>query len=227
MEEDMENLLLVVANPTRRAIMEHLAREPHYALQLGRKLGVSQQAVMKHLDVLESAGIVGTRDEPSQEGPNRRYYFLKKRFSVRIDVRPDYCDSSVKVQEDDIEVGDTALARRFREVAATGDLNARAERLASLLDAIDGRMRRMADGYDSLVALKEEVRRELHDIVRRMSPDYGQRELLYCLVDSRASGVDEMSELLDLRKAAVQRMLDEMAEHRRFFRAMMADMERL
>ncbi len=226
LKEDLESLLLVVANPTRRAILEHLAREPHYAMQLGRKLGVSQQAVMKQLDILEGAGIVGTRDEPSQEGPNRRYYFLKKRFSVRIDVRPDYYDSSVKVLDNDFSGSDTALVERYRAISSVENLESRAEQLSMLVDAIDERLRALTEGYDGLVAFKEAVQRELHAIVREMSRDYRQRELLYCLVDSRASGIDEMSELLDLRKAAVQSMLDDMSEHQRFVRALMSNMGR-
>ena len=39
----LDGLLRVLENPTRRRIMERLARESHYPLQLSRELGVSQQ----------------------------------------------------------------------------------------------------------------------------------------------------------------------------------------
>ena len=45
--------LSILENTTRRAILRHLVKEPHYPLQLSELLDVSQQAVVKHLKVLE------------------------------------------------------------------------------------------------------------------------------------------------------------------------------
>ncbi len=216
----MENLLVVVSNPTRRAILEHLAREPHYALQLAKKIDVSQQAVMKHLATLEEAGIVNTKDVPSPEGPPRRYYMLKKRFSIRIDVRPDYYDSRIQVMDHDITGGDAALVKAFKDIESESDLQKRANGLSGLLREIDTRLSTLEDGYDRLVALKEEIQRELHQIIAKTSPDYRAREVLYCLVDSRAKGVPEMSEILDLREKAIMDILDDMAKHQKYVNAM-------
>ena len=47
--------LSILENPTRRSILRHLVKEPHYPLQLSELLDVSQQAVVKHLKVLEEA----------------------------------------------------------------------------------------------------------------------------------------------------------------------------
>lgn len=216
----MENLLVVVSNPTRRQILEHLAREPHYALQLAKKIDVSQQAVMKHLATLEEAGIVNTKDVPSPEGPPRRYYMLKKRFSIRIDVRPDYFDSRVQVLDHDISGGDVALVKAFKDIESEEDLQKRAKGMSQLLREIDARLGSLEQDYDRLVALKEEIQRELHRIIAQTSPDYRAREVLYCLVDSRARGVPEMSELLDLREKAIIDILDDMAKHQKFVDSM-------
>ena len=40
--------LSILENPTRRSILRHLVKEPHYPLQLSELLDVSQQAVVKH-----------------------------------------------------------------------------------------------------------------------------------------------------------------------------------
>ncbi|HUB96111.1 MAG TPA: metalloregulator ArsR/SmtB family transcription factor [Stellaceae bacterium] len=47
-----------LADPTRRAIFERLARRPHAVGELARKLPVSRPAVSQHLRVLKSAGLV-------------------------------------------------------------------------------------------------------------------------------------------------------------------------
>ena len=58
MVTDFDTALSILENRTRRSILEHLVREAHYPLQLAELLGVSQQAIMKHLKVLEDAGFV-------------------------------------------------------------------------------------------------------------------------------------------------------------------------
>ena len=47
-----------LADPTRRAIVERLAREPASVSELARPLAMSLPAVMQHLAVLEASGLV-------------------------------------------------------------------------------------------------------------------------------------------------------------------------
>ena len=47
-----------LADPTRRAIMERLSRGPITVSELARPLAMSLSAVMQHLDMLQSAGLV-------------------------------------------------------------------------------------------------------------------------------------------------------------------------
>lgn len=61
--------LSALADPTRRAIFEHLADRPAAVVELARLVPVSRPAVSQHLKVLKEAGLV--TDEP--EG-NRRIY---------------------------------------------------------------------------------------------------------------------------------------------------------
>jgi DNA-binding transcriptional ArsR family regulator len=50
-----------LADPTRRRIVERLARGEHPVMELAREFSISQPAVTKHLDTLESAGIIRRR----------------------------------------------------------------------------------------------------------------------------------------------------------------------
>lgn len=47
-----------LADPTRRAILEHLARGPASVSDLARPFDMSMPAVMQHLALLESSGLV-------------------------------------------------------------------------------------------------------------------------------------------------------------------------
>jgi DNA-binding transcriptional ArsR family regulator len=52
-----------LADPTRRRIVEHIGRQPASAGEIAARLPVSRQAVVKHLALLEEAGLVtGERD---------------------------------------------------------------------------------------------------------------------------------------------------------------------
>ncbi len=52
-----------LADPTRRRIVEHLGRAPASAGEIAETLPVTRQAVVKHLALLEEAGLVrGERD---------------------------------------------------------------------------------------------------------------------------------------------------------------------
>jgi DNA-binding transcriptional ArsR family regulator len=61
--------LTALADPTRRAIFERLARSPSPVGELARELPVSRPAVSQHLKVLKSAGLV-----TDQAAGNRRVY---------------------------------------------------------------------------------------------------------------------------------------------------------
>ena len=58
---DLDLAFAALADPTRRAIVQHLARGEASISELARPLPISLQAVSKHIGVLEAAGIVARR----------------------------------------------------------------------------------------------------------------------------------------------------------------------
>jgi DNA-binding transcriptional ArsR family regulator len=69
-----QNGFSALADPTRRAIFERLARGPRAVGELAREFPVSRPAVSQHLKVLKAAGLV--LDEPAG---NRRLYRVDPR----------------------------------------------------------------------------------------------------------------------------------------------------
>jgi DNA-binding transcriptional ArsR family regulator len=57
-----------LADPVRRAIIAHLSRGPATVNELAEPFGISLQAVSKHIQVLEHAGLV-TRTRQAQRRP--------------------------------------------------------------------------------------------------------------------------------------------------------------
>lgn len=59
--DDIGRVFRAIADPTRRAIVERLVRGPASVKALAEPLAMSLPAVMQHLDVLESAGVIATQ----------------------------------------------------------------------------------------------------------------------------------------------------------------------
>jgi DNA-binding transcriptional ArsR family regulator len=58
---DIGRVFRAIADPTRRAIVERLVRGPASVKALAEPLDMSLPAVMQHLEVLESAGVIATQ----------------------------------------------------------------------------------------------------------------------------------------------------------------------
>ncbi|MBQ8179019.1 MAG: helix-turn-helix domain-containing protein [Candidatus Methanomethylophilaceae archaeon] len=141
--DDIDNLLSIVENPTRRRILEALVREPHYPLQLSKELGVSQQAVMKNLALMEQCGMVVRYHESSNMGPRRTLYSPNVGFTLLIDMRNHTFTTklitSERSGEDRAKVVDAEEAmRRIRE-------------LDSEISGLDRERARLVDERNSLM----------------------------------------------------------------------------
>lgn len=87
-EPDIDQYFFLLENPIRRRLLELLSREELYPLQLARELGISPTGIMKHLNLLEGAGLVGSRPEASPQGPPRKLYATRAGFAIRVAVGP-------------------------------------------------------------------------------------------------------------------------------------------
>jgi len=61
---DVDEVLVALADPTRRRLLDTLSAHPQAtATMLAAKLPVTRQAIVKHLAVLEQAGLVEARKQ--------------------------------------------------------------------------------------------------------------------------------------------------------------------
>jgi DNA-binding transcriptional ArsR family regulator len=56
----LDRLFLALADPTRRVMVERLSRGPASVSALARPLAISLPAVLQHLQILETSGLVRT-----------------------------------------------------------------------------------------------------------------------------------------------------------------------
>lgn len=161
--DDIDILLSMVENPTRRRILQALVREPHYPLQLSKELGVSQQAVMKNLNLMEQNGMVVSYRETSNMGPMRTLYVPNTEFTLMIDMHNCMFSarliSSGKPEKVETGMGDVEEARR------------RLGEIDSELEELDRRRTALLKERNGVVELLTEKIQE--------TEDYGERKLLY------------------------------------------------
>lgn len=68
LDDDLDRAFLALADPVRRAMVARLARGPATVNELAAPFDVTKQAVSKHIQVLERAGLV-TRSREAQRRP--------------------------------------------------------------------------------------------------------------------------------------------------------------
>ncbi len=135
---EFDRIMGVLENETRRRILAKLVQEVHYPLQLSKELGVSQQAISKHLKILEDSGLVESYFEPTQMGPPRKCYRPTGRFTITIDMGPNMFQTRMAeleaIEADALEM--KALGVKVLEVGAKGAGAKRAEsKVASVKSA--------------------------------------------------------------------------------------------
>lgn len=112
--DEIDRLLTIIENRTRRRILESLMTAPSYPLQLSKELGVSQQAVMKNLTLMERSGLVSSYRESSSMGPERIVYVPNREFTLVIDMHGSMFSTKILAYKDskDIYAGiDDAMER--------------------------------------------------------------------------------------------------------------------
>ncbi len=220
--EDIDRFLGILGNETRRRILYLLAEEPRYFIQISRDLGISQQAVLKHLELLDRFGLISSYRAKSDLGaPERKYYRLKRSLYLSIGITED----NVNIQLRDIGQNQNEAEKGFGDLvndnetdeggggdvvdsSVGGDegLNDLLKSSHYLLKKIDKRIGELERHKVSLLKLKQNVMKRIHDAVYSNFDSVLERSVLYSFVGSDAPvDVAFLSEQFDVREREIER----------------------
>ena len=90
----------ILGNENRRKILSLLADRPYYVSEISTRLSVAPKAVIGHLTLLESIGLI----ESSTDEQRRKYYSITKSFHLEVSVSP--YSYSVHINHIKIEIPD-------------------------------------------------------------------------------------------------------------------------
>jgi len=86
--KSIDKVLQIVGNETRRRILTLLSEEPHYISQIAKKLDVTQPAILKHLSLLQKAGLIESFWKKNPLGAARKYYKICDSVGIEIAINP-------------------------------------------------------------------------------------------------------------------------------------------
>lgn len=211
-EDDLDTLLAVIGNPTRRQILRKLVKEEHYPLQLSRELRVSQQAIMKHLEVLEKNELVQSVFQKSDTGgPPRRYYTATKSLTIVIDLGPELFNEELRMhgEEDRVIEGvpDTEALRKAE------NLRIKLAEFMQSIAKVNERLVELADERDELIAVKKDAMHYANQIIDTLCENYQERKVLRYLISEEDLSLATMSERLNMRESEIEEVLKKLEEH--------------
>jgi predicted transcriptional regulator len=208
--DNIDVLLDVLGNETRRRILQLLADEPRYFIQLSKDLGVSQQAVLKHLEILERVGFVSSFEGESDfAAPKRKYFQLSRSCMLAIGITNDAVqfvfhdipqegrDSVKRSELKSIQKGAVELEQQkdHSRIVTMSDV---------LLKEINQKLVELANAQISLLRLKQRITRTAHEAIREAFDQELQRQILYSMIgEEKRPDVNELSEMLDAREREI------------------------
>jgi ArsR family transcriptional regulator len=212
---NVDVLLNVLGNETRRRILQLLADEPRYFIQLSKELGVSQQAVLKHLEILERNGFITSYQEESDfPAPKRKYFQLNLSCVLEVGITRDavqfvFQDIPRLDREGQIEGKELkSLSRKVNAVLEEEDPLELLQKSDELLKEINGTLRETHETEILLLRLKQRLTRAAHKAIRDSFEEELHRHILYSTIgEDKQANVDELSSMLDTREKEISEAL--------------------
>jgi predicted transcriptional regulator len=195
----------MLGNDTRRKILAVLSEEPMYFNQLAKKVGVGQQAILRHLQALEDIGLIETYGEKSDFGaPDRKYYRLNDSFILTISLSE---DNFTITKQHIIESRQKESKKYYKNLESMPEVTGEAlSLLQKNLAEIEGEISALESRLNDLHALRQIVLSKLHKIGTTSFKE-NERRLLYKIVEDSPRSIAELSALADEKESNLKDLI--------------------
>ena len=210
-ELDLDGLLKILENPVRRKVIERLSQEPNYSLRLSKELGLGQQLVTKHLNLMQGAGLVKTKIQSSPSGPKRRVFSLAKSFSIIIDVGPHLFKQNIIAFE--VESTQNRFSKKTAALMEERDRilkhpidEGKMKPFSNVLTEIDSKLDELEQERALLLSVRNSVMREASNIIQKID-DSDSRRVFHSALDEHDKSIERISQSLNLREDKVKEII--------------------
>jgi ArsR family transcriptional regulator len=207
-QSDIDLILDILGNDTRRRILAVLSEEPMYFNQLAKEIDIGQQAVIRHLQALEDSGLIETYAEKSEFGaPDRKYYRLNNSFILTVSLSED--DFTIEKQ-DLTESVQNKQSKKYNNmlVSMPEDTGAVLSLLQEQLAHVEDRISTLELQLNDLRALKQLILNRLHKIgMDNFEQD--ERRIVYKIVEESPRSIAELSKIMDKKESDLKGIIKE------------------
>ena len=210
-ELDLDGLLKILENPVRRKVIERLSQEPNYSLRLSKELGLGQQLVTKHLNLMQGAGLVKTKIQSSPSGPKRRVFSLAKSLSIIIDVGPHLFKQNIIAFE--VESTQNRFSKKTAALMEERDRilkhpidEGKMKPFSNVLTEIDSKLDELEQERALLLSVRNSVMREASNIIQKID-DSDSRRVFHSALDEHDKSIERISQSLNLREDKVKEII--------------------
>jgi ArsR family transcriptional regulator len=219
---NIDVILDILGNSTRRRILFLLSKEPLYFNQLSKIIRIGQQSILRHMKILEDSGLIETYTQESNLGaPDRKYYQLASTFSMNMifsrdgfyirnneiqELRHKEYEKLYKEYEKSLAEYHNKNNKNFHKIGLLLDL------FRSTLVEIEKEILQHESKINDLQALRQMVLRDIHKIGKD-NFEFSDRQIIYSFMDkhtspssssSSSSSVTELTDILDKNETSIK-----------------------
>ena len=207
--QEIGQLLDLLGNNTRRRILESLTNEPKYFIQLSKEIGVSQQAVLKHLFLLENFGFIESfKAKSNLAAPDRKYFQLNRSVYLSIGIT----GNSMEIKMENIKGPNKIKAKNNMAIENKEGSIKKDEEITDILkntkrklELIAKRMQELEDEKIHLLKEKQHILEITHQVIRESLEEDLARRILYSnLISREITDIEKLSEILNTREKEIK-----------------------
>jgi|TARA_B110000014_G_scaffold262822_1_gene257749 ArsR family transcriptional regulator len=206
---EIGELLDLLGNNTRRRILESLTNEPKYFIQLSKEIGVSQQAVLKHLFLLENFGLIESfKAKSNLAAPDRKYFQLNRSVYLSIGIT----GNSMEIKMENIKgpnkirsKNNMAIESKEGSIKKDKEITDILKNTKHKLELLAKRMQELEDEKIHLLKEKQQILEITHQVIRESLEEDLARRILYSnLISREITDIEELSEILNTREKEIK-----------------------
>ncbi|MCE7743983.1 MAG: ArsR family transcriptional regulator [Candidatus Heimdallarchaeota archaeon] len=216
---DPDKIFLALKSNTRRKILSMLASEPMYLTQLAFNLNLGQQAIFRHLQLLEEAGLLDSDFKDAGQGAPRRYYQIARAVRVEVQISPEMFDIGlfdvpkveVKTPKDFPELAE--IVTKCAELEKTPNSKEKLSVYSNLLKDLSKELNKVNIAKSIAEATYSNIRRQIRAIAFDMLPQRIDQRIIQTLASRGGElTIEDLSLILNLTEETIEERMIELDE---------------
>jgi len=214
---DPDKIFLALKSETRRKILSMLASEPMYLTQLAFNLNLGQQAIFRHLQLLEESGLLDSDFKDAGQGAPRRYYQIARAVRVEVQISPEMFDIGmfdvpsieITTPKDFPELAE--IVTKCAELGKTPNSKEKLSVYSDLLKNLSKELNKVNIAKSIAEATYSNIRRQIRAIAFDLLPQRIDQRIIQTLASRGGElTIEDLSLILNLTEETIEERMIEL-----------------